>query len=185
MGEVVSVTPRPRFSPGERTPGTHCTRAWMGPRADLDAEARGIILSYLPGIEPRSPGRPARHTLYLLSYPAHSMTVGYKNHRLPYRTYSMTCQVKYGFTTPMSVLYILVYSMHYFVPRAKDHRLVMFVNSAMGIQRRSAGSERERERERESCSLRCSSSVLFNNYYYLGLSDRGGLRWNGLNYLES
>jgi hypothetical protein len=25
---VVSVTPRPRFSPGERTPGTHCTRGF-------------------------------------------------------------------------------------------------------------------------------------------------------------
>jgi hypothetical protein len=61
----VSVTPRPRFSPGERTPGTHYTGGWVGPRAGLDTGARGKILSPLPGIEPRSPTRPARsQTLY-------------------------------------------------------------------------------------------------------------------------
>jgi len=32
---VVSVTPRPHFTPGER-PGTHCTGGWVGPRAGLD-----------------------------------------------------------------------------------------------------------------------------------------------------
>jgi hypothetical protein len=40
---VVSITPRPRFTPGERTPGTHCTGGWVGPRAGLDAEARGKL----------------------------------------------------------------------------------------------------------------------------------------------
>jgi hypothetical protein len=69
---VVSITPRPRFTPGERTPGTHCTGGWVGPRAGLNTETRGKILSPLPGIEPRSPGRPARsQTLYWLSYPSH------------------------------------------------------------------------------------------------------------------
>jgi hypothetical protein len=44
----------------------------VGPRAGLDTDARGKILSPLPGIEPRSPCRPARsQTLYLLSYPAY------------------------------------------------------------------------------------------------------------------
>jgi hypothetical protein len=43
MGWVVSVTPRPRFTPGERTHGTHCTGGWVGPRAGLDTEARGKI----------------------------------------------------------------------------------------------------------------------------------------------
>jgi hypothetical protein len=43
-----------RFSPGERTLCTHCTGGWVGPRAGLDTEARGKILSPLPGIEPRS-----------------------------------------------------------------------------------------------------------------------------------
>jgi hypothetical protein len=71
MGWVVSVTPRPRFSPGERIPGTHCTRGWVGPRVGLDAEARGKILTPLPGIEPRSPAPSVRRqTLYWLSYPA-------------------------------------------------------------------------------------------------------------------
>jgi hypothetical protein len=43
-GWVVSVTSRPRFTPGERTPGTHCTGGWVGPRAGLDTQARGKIL---------------------------------------------------------------------------------------------------------------------------------------------
>jgi hypothetical protein len=55
LGTVVSVTPRPRFSPGERTPGNHCTGGWVDPRAGLDTEAAGKPLSPLPGIEPRSP----------------------------------------------------------------------------------------------------------------------------------
>jgi hypothetical protein len=28
----------------ERTPGTHCTGGWVGPRAGLDTEARAKIL---------------------------------------------------------------------------------------------------------------------------------------------
>jgi hypothetical protein len=69
---VVSVLPLPLFTPGESTPGTHCTAGWAGHRAGLDTEARGKILSPLPVIEPRSPGRPARSlTLYWLSYLAH------------------------------------------------------------------------------------------------------------------
>jgi hypothetical protein len=76
---VVSVTPRPHFTPEERTPGTHCTGGWVGPRAGLDTEVRGKILLPLPGIEPLSPGRPARsQTLYCLSYPAHKISV-YQN----------------------------------------------------------------------------------------------------------
>jgi hypothetical protein len=71
-GWVVSVTPRPRFSPGERTPGTHCTGGWVGPRAGLDTETRGKIILPRSGIEPRSPSRLVRsQTLYWLSYPAH------------------------------------------------------------------------------------------------------------------
>jgi hypothetical protein len=46
----------------------------VGPRAGLDTEARGKILSPLPGIEPRSPGRPDRsQTLYRLTYLAHDL----------------------------------------------------------------------------------------------------------------
>jgi hypothetical protein len=33
------------FTPGERTPGTHWTGGWVGPRAGPDTEARGKILS--------------------------------------------------------------------------------------------------------------------------------------------
>jgi hypothetical protein len=39
-GWVVSVKPRPRFSPSERTPGTHWIGGWMGLRIGLDIEAR-------------------------------------------------------------------------------------------------------------------------------------------------
>jgi hypothetical protein len=49
-------------------PRTHCTKGWMGPRASLNTKAREKIISSLPGIEPRSPGHPARsQTLYWLS----------------------------------------------------------------------------------------------------------------------
>jgi hypothetical protein len=72
-GWVVSVTPLPCITPGERTLGTHCTRGWVGPRAGLDTEARGKTLSPLPGIEPQSPGHPVRsQTLYCPSYPSFS-----------------------------------------------------------------------------------------------------------------
>jgi hypothetical protein len=62
---VVNVMPWPHFTPRERTPGTHWIGGWVGPRASLDTEARGNILSPLLGIESRSPGCPVRsQTLY-------------------------------------------------------------------------------------------------------------------------
>jgi len=39
--------------PQERTPGTHCTGGWVGPRAGLDTESRGKIFA-LSGIEQQS-----------------------------------------------------------------------------------------------------------------------------------
>jgi hypothetical protein len=35
--------------PGERTPGTHFTGDWVGPRAGLDTEVRGKILCLYRG----------------------------------------------------------------------------------------------------------------------------------------
>jgi hypothetical protein len=32
--------------PGERTPGTHCTGGWVGPRAGLDTEVREKALHH-------------------------------------------------------------------------------------------------------------------------------------------
>jgi hypothetical protein len=43
MGWTVSVTSRPCFTPGESIPSTHCTGDWVGHRAGLDKEVRGII----------------------------------------------------------------------------------------------------------------------------------------------
>jgi hypothetical protein len=48
MGWVVSVNPRPRFTPGKDS-GTHCTGGWVGPRAGLDTEARGKSFRLCPG----------------------------------------------------------------------------------------------------------------------------------------
>jgi hypothetical protein len=80
MQWVVRITPRPRFSSAERTPGTHCTGGWVSPRACLDTENSIKILSLLPGIEPRSPGRPAHsQTLYWLSYPARILYSTFKD----------------------------------------------------------------------------------------------------------
>jgi hypothetical protein len=65
---VVSVTPRPPFTPGERTPGTHFTGGWVGPRADT--EVRGKILLPLLGIEPQSPRLPVRNQALWWATPA-------------------------------------------------------------------------------------------------------------------
>jgi hypothetical protein len=55
MGWVISITPRPRFTPGERTPGTHCRGGWVGPRAGLDTEDRWKILCPCRGSNPDRP----------------------------------------------------------------------------------------------------------------------------------
>jgi hypothetical protein len=55
MEWVVSITPRPRFTPEERTPGTHCIGGWVGPRAGPDTEARGKILCPCRGSNPDRP----------------------------------------------------------------------------------------------------------------------------------
>jgi hypothetical protein len=48
-----------------KDPSTLWTGGWVGPRAGLDTEVRGKNPLPPPGIEPRSPGRPARsQTLY-------------------------------------------------------------------------------------------------------------------------
>jgi hypothetical protein len=47
---MVSVTPRSRFRPRERTPGTHCTGGWVDPRTCLDTEARRKILCLCRGL---------------------------------------------------------------------------------------------------------------------------------------
>jgi hypothetical protein len=64
---MVSYKPRPRFTPVERTQGTHWTGGWVGPRAGLEAEARRKILCLCRG---SNPGHPVRsQSLYWLTYP--------------------------------------------------------------------------------------------------------------------
>jgi hypothetical protein len=43
-GWAVSITPWLPFTPRERTPGTHWTGGWVGPRASLDAETKRKVL---------------------------------------------------------------------------------------------------------------------------------------------
>jgi hypothetical protein len=61
----VSVTPRPRFTPRERAPGTHCIGGWVSLRAGLDT--RGYRKNPLPlsGIDLRV----CSQTLYWLRLP--------------------------------------------------------------------------------------------------------------------
>jgi hypothetical protein len=65
---VVSITPRPRFTPGERAPGTHCTGGWVGPRDGLHAEVRGKTLCLCRG---SNPGRPVRSQTLLITCKEH------------------------------------------------------------------------------------------------------------------
>jgi hypothetical protein len=54
-GEWSASRPGRAFTLGERTPGTHCTGGWVGPRADLDTEDRGKILCPCRGSNPDRP----------------------------------------------------------------------------------------------------------------------------------
>jgi len=45
-GEWSASRPGRAFTPGERTPGTHCTGGWVGPRAGLDTQDRGRSFVY-------------------------------------------------------------------------------------------------------------------------------------------
>jgi hypothetical protein len=73
---VVSVMPWPRFTPGEKTPGTHWIGGWVSPTADLDREARGKFLYPSRGLNLDPPSRPVcNQTPYWLSYPGSSITV--------------------------------------------------------------------------------------------------------------
>jgi hypothetical protein len=57
-GDEWSASRPCRFSPGERTPGTHWIGGWVDPRAGMeDVEKRNILT--LSGLELRPIGRPA------------------------------------------------------------------------------------------------------------------------------
>jgi hypothetical protein len=61
MGWVLSVTPRPRF-----TPGTHLTGGWVGLRAGPNTEAGGKILWLCRGSKPGLPA--CSQVIYWLGY---------------------------------------------------------------------------------------------------------------------
>jgi hypothetical protein len=63
MGVSIQCHAPPALYLREKDPGTRWIGGWVGPRAGLDTEATGKILSPLPWIEPC--GRPAHsQTLY-------------------------------------------------------------------------------------------------------------------------
>jgi hypothetical protein len=69
-GEWSASRPGRALPPGKGHPVPIVQEAGWAPRAGLDTEARGKIILALPGIEPRSLGRPVgSQTLYWLSYP--------------------------------------------------------------------------------------------------------------------
>jgi hypothetical protein len=58
-----------RFTPGEKSHGTHLIGGWVGPRAGLDDVEKRKFLT-LPGLGLRPLGRAARgQSLYRLRYP--------------------------------------------------------------------------------------------------------------------
>jgi hypothetical protein len=68
-GLVVSVTPRPRFAPGKGPPVPIVQEAGWASKPVWTQRLEEKYFT-LPGIEPRSPGRPVPgQTLYWLSYP--------------------------------------------------------------------------------------------------------------------
>jgi hypothetical protein len=59
MGEWSAARPGRALAPGKETQHPFYG-GWVGHITIMDTEARGKILWPLPGIEPRSPGRPGR-----------------------------------------------------------------------------------------------------------------------------
>jgi hypothetical protein len=53
--------------PGRKDSGTHCTGSWVGLRPGLNTEVKRKILLPLPGIDPRSTGRPVRSQVTILT----------------------------------------------------------------------------------------------------------------------
>jgi hypothetical protein len=61
LTSALDVGEWPALCPGERTPGTHCTGGWVGPRAGLDTEDRKNIPASCPvGNRGPFPGGKAR-----------------------------------------------------------------------------------------------------------------------------
>jgi hypothetical protein len=88
MGWVVSVTTRPRFTPGERIPGTRWRGGWVGLRAGLDT--RGQILCLYQGSKPSRPV--CSQTLHPSSLTAGTL---FSRKRLSYGTWGLDKDVRH------------------------------------------------------------------------------------------
>jgi hypothetical protein len=83
------------FTPGERTPGTHWTGGWVGPRAGLDTEFRGKILCLCRGSNPE-------HILYMIKIIKLTLHTHTHTHARAYFNYpavKLTMQIKIRMTS--------------------------------------------------------------------------------------
>jgi hypothetical protein len=75
VGGEWSASRPDRFTPGERTLGTHWIGGWVGLRVGVDEVEKRKFLT-LPGLEFRTLGRPARsQSLYRLRYPGYRFKI--------------------------------------------------------------------------------------------------------------
>jgi hypothetical protein len=70
----------------EKTPGTHCTRGWVGPRVGLDREVRGkiICLCRESNLDSRVVQSVARHYQYQYEWGVRTRRPMYRDHFLIY-----------------------------------------------------------------------------------------------------
>jgi hypothetical protein len=115
MGWVVSVTPRPRFTPSERTPGTHCTGGWVGLRASLDTEARGKNHYLCRGSKS---GRPVCSQTLILD-PVH---VEWYLYRLDQRVLGQELESKAQYTIFVTLRATMVQNKYWLIFREEDGR---------------------------------------------------------------
>jgi hypothetical protein len=86
-----------RFTPGERTPGTHWIGGWVDITASLDELKRKLLT--LPGLELKPLGRPARsQPLYRLRHPGSSTNTVRKRNASKQLTSRGTLLPKQSFT---------------------------------------------------------------------------------------
>jgi hypothetical protein len=104
-GEWSASRPGHAFTPGERTPSTHCAGGWVGPRAGLDSEARGKIFCPRRGSNPDSPVvQPVVRHYTDKSYPAPSF--------FPRSRYSPFCSILFSsilnlWSTIVGILFLI------------------------------------------------------------------------------
>jgi hypothetical protein len=80
VGDELSASCSDRFNPGERAPGTHWVRGWMGPRAGVGIMEKCKFLT-LPRFELRLFGRPDQinkdEAIWIIPNSTHPVWIAY------------------------------------------------------------------------------------------------------------